>query len=59
MPVRNAAGTTLAALTMCIPTSRMSPARHEQILVDLRAAGERFSELVSWLPAFTVGERGL
>ena len=55
VPVRNAAGTTLAALTMCIPTSRMSPARHEQIVTDLRAAGERFSELVSWLPAFTVG----
>jgi DNA-binding IclR family transcriptional regulator len=55
VPVRNGAGTTLAALTMCIPTSRMSPARHEQIVADLRAAGERFSELVDWLPAFTVG----
>ena len=55
VPVRNGAGTTLAALTMCIPTSRMSPARHEKIVADLRAAGERFSELVDWLPAFTVG----
>jgi DNA-binding IclR family transcriptional regulator len=54
VPVRNTAGTTLAALTMCIPTSRMSPVRHEQILADLRAAGERFSALVGWLPAFTV-----
>jgi DNA-binding IclR family transcriptional regulator len=54
VPVRNDAGTTLAALTMCIPTSRMSPTRHTQIVADLRAAGERFSGLVSWLPAFTV-----
>jgi DNA-binding IclR family transcriptional regulator len=57
VPVRNAAGTTLAALTMCIPTSRMSPARQERIVADLRAAGERFSGLVGWLPAFTVGDR--
>ena len=55
VPVRNDAGTTLAALTMCVPTSRMSPARRERILDDLRAAGERFSGLVRWLPAFTVG----
>jgi DNA-binding IclR family transcriptional regulator len=55
VPVRNGAGTTLAALTMCVPTSRMTAARHEKILADLRAAGERFSELVRWLPAFTVG----
>ena len=54
VPVGNDAGTTLAALTMCIPTSRMSPTRHTQIVADLRAAGERFSGLVSWLPAFTV-----
>jgi hypothetical protein len=33
----------------------MSPARRERILDDLRAAGERFSGLVRWLPAFTVG----
>jgi len=55
VPVGNDAGTTLAALTMCIPTSRMSPARRERILADLLAAGTRFSELVRWLPAFTVG----
>ena len=55
VPVRNDAGTTLAALTVLVPTSRMSPARRERILADLIAAGERFSELVRWLPAFTVG----
>ena len=54
MPVRNDAGTTLAALTMCVPTSRMTAQRREIIVADLRAAGERFSQLVGWLPAFTV-----
>jgi len=55
VPVRNAADVTLAALTMCVPTSRMSPARHGTMVEDLVAAGRRFSELVRWLPAFTVG----
>jgi IclR family transcriptional regulator, KDG regulon repressor len=57
VPVRNTAGTTLAALTMCIPTSRMSATRQERIVADLRDSGERFSALVGWLPAFTVGDR--
>jgi DNA-binding IclR family transcriptional regulator len=55
VPVVNGAGVTLAALTMCVPTSRMTPERRETIVRDLLAAGERFSELVRWLPAFTVG----
>ncbi len=63
VPVRNDAGTTLAALTMLVPTSRMSPARRERIIADLVSSGERFSALVHWLPAFTVGaeirDRGL
>jgi IclR family KDG regulon transcriptional repressor len=54
VPVRNDAGATLAALTMCIPTSRMSPERRDVIVGDLRAEGEEFSGLVGWLPAFTV-----
>jgi IclR family transcriptional regulator, KDG regulon repressor len=55
VPVRNDSGTTLAALTVCVPTSRMTPERREILLADLRAAGARLSELVHWLPAFTVG----
>jgi DNA-binding IclR family transcriptional regulator len=55
VPVRNAAGTTLAALTVCIPTSRTSPERRSAILSDLARAGERLSGLVHWLPAFTIG----
>jgi IclR family KDG regulon transcriptional repressor len=54
VPVRNDAGTTLAALTMCVPTSRLTPGRREVIVEDLKAAGQRFSALVGWLPAFTV-----
>jgi len=49
VPVVNAAGDTLAALTTCIPTSRMSPERRRAILADLRQAGRTLSELASWL----------
>jgi DNA-binding IclR family transcriptional regulator len=52
VPIRNAAGGVLAALTMCVTTSRMSPARQQQILGDLADAGRRLSEGVAWLPAW-------
>src|SRR5439155_22177385 len=52
VPIRNAAGGVLAALTVCVPTSRMSAARREQILADLTDAGRRLSDGVSWLPAW-------
>ena len=52
VPVTNAAGMTLAALTTCIPTSRMTEERRGAMLDDLRAQGRILSELVSWLPAF-------
>jgi DNA-binding IclR family transcriptional regulator len=55
VPVTNAAGTTLAALTVCVPSSRVTPGRRDVLLADLLAAGARFSALVHWLPAFTVG----
>lgn len=55
VPVVNGDGITLAALTVCVPTSRMTPERRETILADLGSAGARLSELVRWLPAFTVG----
>ncbi len=53
VPVVNAEGTTLAALTACIPVSRVSPERREQILTDLQSAGRTLSELASWIPAFS------
>jgi len=55
VPVVNESGTTLAALTMCIPTSRMSATRREAILADLQDAGARLSDLVRWHDAFSVG----
>jgi IclR family transcriptional regulator, KDG regulon repressor len=52
VPVQNAAGAIIAALTICIPTSRLSLERHRPLLEDLAAAGRRLSELVAWLPAY-------
>jgi DNA-binding IclR family transcriptional regulator len=52
VPVRNGEGGTLAALTMCIPTSRMSPERREAMISDLIGAGKRLSADVAWLPAW-------
>jgi DNA-binding IclR family transcriptional regulator len=42
----------LAAVTVCVPTSRVQPARRARILDDLVAAGHRLSGDVAWLPAF-------
>jgi IclR family transcriptional regulator, KDG regulon repressor len=52
VPVQNAVGAIIAALTMCIPTSRLSVERHRPLLEDLASAGRRLSELVTWLPAY-------
>lgn len=52
VPVRNTTGGVLAALTMCIPTSRMTPVRRAEIIADMRAAGDRFSDGVAWLAAW-------
>jgi IclR family KDG regulon transcriptional repressor len=52
VPVHNAAGTVLAALTMCIPSSRVTPARRAQLVADVRAAGEQLSDSVAWLAAW-------
>ena len=49
VPVRNAAGSVLAALTLCVPTSRVTPARRSALVADLLEAGRRFSESVAWL----------
>ena len=58
VPVHNAAGAVIAALTMCIPTSRLSPARRETLLADLGDAGRRLSELVTWLPSYDARRPG-
>jgi DNA-binding IclR family transcriptional regulator len=52
VPVTNDRGEVLAALTTCVPTSRVTPERRDTIVADLRAGGERLSRLVEWLPSF-------
>jgi DNA-binding IclR family transcriptional regulator len=53
VPITNGQGVVLAALTICTPTARTTPERRTRLIADLRAAGSRLSESVSWLPAFT------
>ena len=53
VPVTNDEDVTLAALTTCIPVSRITPERRELIVADLRALGTKLSELVGWLPSFS------
>ncbi len=52
VPVRNRARMVIAALTMCVPTSRMTPARRQTLIADLREAGSKFSESVAPLAAW-------
>ena len=52
VPVRGANDAVVAALTVCVPTSRMSPERRDHIVRDLLAAGQRLSKSVAWLPAW-------
>jgi DNA-binding IclR family transcriptional regulator len=52
VPIRNGSSAVLAALTMCVPTSRMEEGRRGRILADLAAAGRRLSAGVAWLPAW-------
>jgi DNA-binding IclR family transcriptional regulator len=52
VPIQNAAGAILAALTICIPTSRVSAVRRKAMIRDLIAAGVRLSDLVGWLPSY-------
>lgn len=53
VPVVNDDGVTLAALTTCVPVSRMTPARRSVLLDDLQPLGRKLSDLVSWLPSFS------
>jgi DNA-binding IclR family transcriptional regulator len=53
VPVVNDEGVTLAALTTCIPISRITPERRETVVADLRTLGAKLSELVCWLPSFS------
>jgi len=52
VPIRNAANAVLAALTMCVPTSRITPQRRERLITEMIAAGRRLSAAVPWLAAW-------
>jgi DNA-binding IclR family transcriptional regulator len=52
VPVVNDEGVTIAALTTCIPVSRMTPERRVAIVDDLRSLAGELSEHVHWLPSF-------
>src|SRR4051812_32692470 len=52
VPVVNENGTVLAAVTVCVPTSRIDAVRRQSLLDDLIAAGRGLSRDVAWLPAF-------
>jgi DNA-binding IclR family transcriptional regulator len=57
VPVVNEHGTVLAAITLCVPTSRIDPVRRERILGELVEAGRALSRDVAWLPAFSARRR--
>jgi DNA-binding IclR family transcriptional regulator len=52
VPVRGRSDAVVAAMTVCVPTSRLTDDRRERIIRDLVAAGARLSESVSWLPSW-------
>lgn len=53
VPVTNERGATLAALTVLVPTSRLTETRQAAIVADLREAGRSLSDHVGWLPSYT------
>jgi DNA-binding IclR family transcriptional regulator len=57
VPVVNERGTVLAAVTVCVPTSRIDAARRDLMLGDLVEAGRALSRDVAWLPAFSARRR--
>jgi len=52
VPIRNTANAVLAALTMCVPTSRITPQRRERLIKEMIDAGHRLSAAVPWLAAW-------
>jgi IclR family transcriptional regulator, KDG regulon repressor len=52
VPIVNEAGSVLAAMTMCVPTSRMDPERRRRLLADLQASGRALSHAMAWLPTY-------
>jgi DNA-binding IclR family transcriptional regulator len=53
VPIVNDGGVTLAAMTTCVPVSRITTGRREAILADLTRLGATLSQSVGWLPSFS------
>ena len=53
VPVVNGEGVTIAALTTCIPVSRITPERRDRVVADLMRLGAVLSDGVQWLPSFS------
>ena len=52
VPVVNGEGVTIAALTTCVPVSRITPLLQGEIVEDLKRNGRELSQLIAWLPSF-------
>jgi DNA-binding IclR family transcriptional regulator len=52
VPIVNDAREPLAAMTMCVPTSRIDDDRRERLIADLRTVGHDLSRDVAWLPTY-------
>jgi DNA-binding IclR family transcriptional regulator len=50
VPVRNARGRALVAMTLCVPIGRIDPVRRDKLLADLRASAARLGRELAWLP---------
>jgi IclR family KDG regulon transcriptional repressor len=50
VPIRNGRGRAIAAMTACVPSGRIDPARREVLLADLRALAADLEHDVAWLP---------
>ena len=58
VPVRNANGSVLAALTICVPTSRMTSSRRQELIADMQEAGLVFSRSAAPLAAWNTFRAG-
>lgn len=52
VPIRNGASAVLAALSICVPVSRIRAGRRDQILLDLKDCGGQIEGGVAWLGAW-------
>jgi IclR family transcriptional regulator, KDG regulon repressor len=50
VPVRNARGRVIVAMTLCVPIGRIDPVRRDALLADLRSSAARLERELAWLP---------